>query len=356
MYYLVNERVIPSYTVHDERQVASWRLGTPQFSSQPVDSNYLQERREYYKSANLNLPKNYRVSRIDSNTSLHVVFLEVDQGLFLIKAPSQLIAYRVLDSMNGGFFYMSGDCLDFDNINPRLLDVRAVPQSSWTSETLFEQLKDSHLYRQYSVIGELNCGRLVEYSEMTPLGPLVERLYTDDDLSAALNHLGHSRAMFNGFMVGSYYEIHYRDEREDVTAYEMEKRFFENRLTYELAFLSAFKGIERFLGVNQIKRSNIRNLLIKADAEGVEPSSRHMRAFEIFSGLDEEISYESIIVHFLNIRNVVAAHSNLTPPEELIISEDTIREIQYFLWTLCRKSLDDIEPRKLPPRAVLNAH
>jgi hypothetical protein len=189
---------------------------------------------------------------------------------------------------------------------------------------------------------------------MRLLGPHVEAIYKDRSLAEALNHLGHSRFLFNGFMVGSWYQCHYIYDRSDASRHDMRKRYFENRERYELAFVSAFKGLERFLSLNQIKKDNVERALIDLRSQRIQPTTMYQRRHEVFSGYRKKISYRELILHFLDIRNAVAAHANPGSPKKFWISEDNLMEIQLFLIGLCSKRLDGVQPRELPKRAVLD--
>ena len=99
------------------------------------------------------------------------------------------------------------------------------------------------------------------------------------------------------------------------------------------------KGIERHFRVNQIKKATISQLFNNIKYDDVTFDTPYRRLFEIFSGLPQNTSYGELISHFLRIRNAVAAHGNRQPPKDLIVSEDSILEIQEFLWELIWKAL-----------------
>ena len=56
----------------------------------------------------------------------------------------------------------------------------------------------------------------------------------------AFLHLEYSYSQVFGFMCGSYYEAHYSRDRKKISRYELDRSYFENRIKYDLAFLSAF--------------------------------------------------------------------------------------------------------------------
>jgi hypothetical protein len=59
------------------------------------------------------------------------------------------------------------------------------------------------------------------------------------NIADALVHLEQSHYIISGFMTGSYYYAHYRWDRRVENKYLREKKYFENRTRYDLAFVSA---------------------------------------------------------------------------------------------------------------------
>ena len=141
-------------------------------------------------------------------------------------------------------------------------------------------------------------------------------------------------------MPGSYYSSNYIWERKKLTRWDLEKRYLEMRPRYEVAFLAAFKAIERFLRVNDIKKHSLEKSFKKLPYPNVKCSSKYSRFHEIFSGLPKRTTNGEIIGHFLNIRNIVAAHANQNPPPRFIVSEDSLFEIQLFVKHLIFGALD----------------
>ena len=133
---------------------------------------------------------------------------------------------------------------------------------------------------------------------------------------------------------------HYRADRSAMSRSQLGKIYLENCHRFETAFVAAFKGIERYFRVNQIKEDRIERLFRNIKYDGVTFGSTTRRIFEIFSGFPKKTSYGELIAHFLRIRNAVAAHGNREPPKELVVSEDSILEIQSFLQELIWKALE----------------
>jgi len=128
-----------------------------------------------------------------------------------------------------------------------------------------------------------------------------------------------------------------------MTRYDLDKRYLENRIEYDTAFLSAFRGIEALLQKPHFRKNEVKALLSNADSKnGTSFSKRKYKSFhEIFSSRKRFWSYEEIIIHYLRLRNAVAAHGNIDPPN--IIMEDQVFEIQMLLKSMFMEILDPAE-------------
>jgi len=148
------------------------------------------------------------------------------------------------------------------------------------------------------------------------------------NIADALLHLEQSHYIISGFMTSSYYHFHYRWDRKFEKKYLREKKYFENRTRYDLAFVSAFRSIESILGKPQVKKQEIKPSLNNLDSQyGTRFStSRWVSYHEVFSRTKKFRSYEEVIAHFLKLRNAVAAHANPKPP--FVLNEDQLFEIQ----------------------------
>lgn len=333
-YYLVADYLIPVYIENE---------GSLGLTNCKPD-----ERRAYFVKRGLKLPKNYTIARLTQKTSVRVVFFEIDHGLFLIEAPNQPIAYRVLTALDGFFYLTKGDVPSLDRSIPKLNELKRMPNSNWTQDKLIEELRDRNIEINPTNVYGFHSGWVVSQYYMRLLGPGIEAIYPNVHLLEALSHLGHSRYLFYGYMVGSYYHCNYKHERNELSRHQMQKKYFENRERYELSFVSAFKGIERILKVGQIRRHEIGDRLTGLGIPDIQPETMYRRWHETFSGYKKNISYSDIIRHFLDIRNAVAAHANPSPPDRFLISEDSLMEVQLFLSELCNSVLGDITPRELP--------
>lgn len=262
--------------------------------------------------------------------SLSVFVFDVDAALILIKATSQKKAYLIADSIKAFFSVFAGKYFPLDRSFESLVEIAAMPTPTMT----ITQILDT--YRQispYSVdtewlARELSSGVYVTDEEIEWACNLTSRVLDDFRFVHALQHLAQSHYLFAGFMVGSYYDSHYRHDRRAERAYFREKKYLENRTRYDLAFLSAFRSIEATLGKCNFSKRDIPALLDALDKKHATTfSTSQWHSFhEIFSGGKKKVPYCDIIAKHLLLRNAVAAHGNTQPPFD--ITEDNVFEIQ----------------------------
>lgn len=298
------------------------------------------DKREYYESVNVSLPRNYTLLKVDG-LELKVVYYNVDEGHLLIKAPSRREAYSGANAIRGLLSNLHGMFPDDRSDTFYLQELTKVPQPTWSKDDLIKSLKAdlTHPHDMFLEL-ELQKGYVVFKERLNDLVKFLPIMIRDKDLRESLDHLLESRFLIYGFMTGSYYMSHYRADRFAISRAALEKGYLENCHRYETAFVAAFKGIERYFRVNQIKKATISRLFNNIKYDDVTFNSTTRRIFEIFSGLPEKTSYGELIAHFLRMRNAVAAHGNREPPKELVVSEDSILEIQCFLWELIWKALE----------------
>jgi hypothetical protein len=147
----------------------------------------------------------------------------------------------------------------------------------------------------------------------------------------AIQLLEYSYSQVYGFMVGSYYEAHYSRDRKELSRYRLDSIYLENRIAYDTAFVTAFRGIEALLEKPYFRKNEIKRLLTKVDSKHrTNFTTKKYRSFhEMFSSRKRLWLYEDIIKYYLELRNAVAAHGNINPPK--IIMEDQVFEIQMLL-------------------------
>ena len=97
-----------------------------------------------------------------------------------------------------------------------------------------------------------------------------------------MNHFSESKKLFSGSMTSSYYHFHYKYDRKALKKWELEKRYLEMRYRYEIAFTAAFKGIESLLGVNYIKKHEIKRLLDNLNSTIISYDNHYAKRHEIF--------------------------------------------------------------------------
>jgi len=157
-----------------------------------------------------------------------------------------------------------------------------------------------------------------------------------------MTHLNQSLALFFGFMASSYYSSHYMHERKMLSHWDLKKHYFEQRARFEVAFLAAFKAIERFLQDNDLRKGTVSRALTRLRYKDIKPDTKYVRWFEIYSGYPRRSTYCEMIKHFLEMRNVVAAHGNRNPPRRFFISQDNLYEIQAFVAEMFCKAIDAV--------------
>jgi hypothetical protein len=298
--------------------------------------SYRKEER-YYKRLLAEPPKNYTVAKLKDGTTVRAVFCDFDHGNLLITARSFESAHRAARAIDAFFLLLDGS-LAYGG-GAKLSPIAHIPRSTWTTDRFREELRIPSMEPLDAVLREVRAGAIMRRDEMELLGPTVEAVDADDALLESFSHLGLSRILVNGSMSGSYYYHHYRHDRRRLDHHQLRREYLENRERYELAFVSSFKAIERFLNSNQVKKHNVAELLLGRDCPAILPTTEYKRLHETFLGLPQELTYEEVIQHFLIIRNVVGAHANRNPPKKFAISRDSIFEIQLFVAVMCREAL-----------------
>jgi hypothetical protein len=265
-------------------------------------------------------------------------------AFLLLTAHSQRKAYLLGNALRAGLTCFQG-ITPSDTRFPYLLELDFQPTPDMTRRDLvrglaqssfLEKISDSMLALELMDSVELNQTELkcaCELARKALLRPLV---------LDALLHLEQSRKLVWGFMVGSYYDSHYSQDRQKLSRYQRERIYLENRFKYDSAFVSAFRGIECLLGRPSFKRRDIPDLLLSIDQSfnTCFARSRHRSFHEVFSSGRKWWRYEDLIGHYLRLRNSVSAHGNPSPPH--IVMEDQVIEIQYLLQSMI---LDILSPK-----------
>ena len=134
---------------------------------------------------------------------------------------------------------------------------------------------------------------------------------------------------------------------------EAERIYFEYRARFELAIVAAFKAVEAMFGGVQIREDTLDKKFNSIPYTRITPRARYRRYHEVFRGERRTACYRHMILHFLKIRNTTAAHSNRTPPQSLMVTEDTVYEIQWFVSELVLQALRSKLGAELPTADLL---
>jgi hypothetical protein len=304
----------------------------------PLMNSTLEEKKKYYKEMNVTI-SNYELIQFSKDCWIRVVFTEFDQGIFLIRAKSRSDAYRIGNLIRGYLAIFWSLTPPNDRLYFYLQEIPIIPKKEMTWDEIIEKIPGSEMYDSELLIGEFRSGPVLTENQIDSLKQDIPKLFADQRLSDTFDHLTTSLGLYDGSMTGSYYYFHYSRDRKATPKWVMQKKYLENRQKYELAFLAAFKGVERFLKGSQIKAHETKALFSSLPYSKVKKQKTYTRFHETFSGFKKKVAPNEIVNHFLAIRNVTGAHANRNPPQEIYISEDNIIEIQRFLKNLLGLSL-----------------
>ncbi len=326
-------------------------------------------------------PKNYKIATLppDGNTraKLHAAFIEPPQdplfspfdvsslpdrfpkkrefvGRLLIEADDIEAAYEALCAVEGFFVLTTGSCVDIQPNAPRLLQFDEKPSPEWTIRKLCKEISKHNTFSFPISTSILNSGAYLNWEDLTSLGPYVEAIFSKRHLAESLNHLGTSRYLFDGYMSETSYRW-YLSERMSYSAEVLREQFLHNRELYELAFLSAYKGIERIFDKDQIskRRRSMVSLLDACNFDGVTSNTLYRRRFGTSNDPPQMTPYADMIMEYLIQRNEGAGHANRSTSVERHVTIDSLHEIQCFLLVLCQKALGNVPIRPLPREAFL---
>jgi hypothetical protein len=341
-HFLVADYIVPVYSAGGGVISIS---GGPQKRSWPAGAAYLRE-------CGVHRVDNFLVAQLDEHTSVDAVFSDLARGHLMVTAEDLPSAYRAARAVDSFFFLALGHSVDLQRRMLKLTEVKSVPNQGWTRQRLSRAVvDDAHWVSAEWLSYGLYSGHIVQRNEMAQLCAFMAKAYANDSLCEALPHLGYSRHLLNGYMTASYYYHHYRHERAAMSDEWRLRAYFESRELFELAFTAAFKALERILDVSQIKKHDISRALGRLPT-GVSAGDTYTRRHEVFSKRLKQASYSEMVAHFLDMRNAAAAHANPTPPKHLILSEDSVLELQLFVSEICSRLLAPLGRGELPPGAV----
>lgn len=269
---------------------------------------------------------------VKSIGSISVIVFEIDRALILIKSRSQRKAYHLFNlfrSLANVFLGLSF----FEKSYYYLIELNLKPTGDISNIELINSVKiisDNWIYEHKILNAEIYSGYQIGHDQIDFICNTMKILFEYSNLQYALYNLEYSHYLCSGFMSGSFYQHHYRHERGSISKYENEKIYFENRIKYEIAFLSAFKSIESILEVTNINKNQTIKYLENVDKKyGTNFTNQFYQSYyEIFSSYMKNRTYYEMINHFLHLRNIIAAHSNYK--SGIVINQDNLFEIQFF--------------------------
>jgi len=303
----------------------------PYVGTLPSDSRR-QRARLYKKVGQILPPQGEQVFFNDRTVGrLSVFVFDLDRSLFLIKATSQPKAYSIANCFRAVLGIYTGN-FSIDHIFEFLVELDRHPHPEMNYQELVATYKppqkDSGYVDEDILRMELGSGSVIAHDQVKWCCDFMRKAIRNPNIADALVHLEQSHYIVSGFMTGSYYYAHYRWDRRFENKYLREKKYFENRTRYDLAFVSAFRSIESTLGKTQIKKHEIQTSLSDLDSQyGTHfATTKWVSHHEVFSRMKKFRPYKEVITHFLDLRNAVAAHANPKPP--FILNEDQLFEIQ----------------------------
>lgn len=314
-YYLFSELIVP--TVRD----IDGRFHPVLFDS----SNGRVGRERYFAQYNIPRQEDYTLVTIGRSASVRVVFLDFDRGNLVIAAKSRRQAYDIADSVRG-YLCLIGRAGERVYNTFLLLETRRLPRSTWSEDQLLKALQEIEPQADHMELAALQSGHTLMGDDLIRLPRFIPFVHKTHPVREALRHLFESLTLFDGFVA-----LHFlHDYREHSRRWD-EKRYFENRLRYELAFVSAFRAVEAFFGVTDIKQNEVRSMLNAHPSTAIRSNTGYRLAIPIFGGRRVRTNYADVVGYFLKVRNAAAAHANRGAPPHLQATEKVLMQIQIFV-------------------------
>ncbi len=281
------------------------------------------------------------IAPLPQGKRLTVAAISNEHGLLAFRAGSLAEAYTVADATIGIFTLFGSWSLELPDSEWRLFEIRTLPRRGLSDDTLVSRLeRDTPSFDQTS-LHALRSGLVIRHDIFGYLRRYLPLILQTSTLRNGLLHFSHSRTLYSYPMDAGYYHLHYVNERTAQSAHVREKRSLQFRLTLELAFVAAFKAVEAVFGSPGFRAADICRLLTKLDIKDFQPDDRYVRHHECFTGLPVNCTVATALKRFLELRNAVAAHANSNAPPHLLISEDSLLELQLFVEILLDRVLAD---------------
>lgn len=296
---------------------------------------------KHYKKYKL-YPKNFTLISLGNNQWVKVVFIEYDLGVLIIKTKGRNSAYQIGNLLKSYLSVFEHVGFPDDRQYFYLQEIEIIPKQSQSWEKLFPRMPFAIDADPQLLSNELHSGPVLLENHLNAVKENIPKLLLDARLAESLDHLVTSYSLFYGNMSGSYYYYHYSRDRKRASKSTMQKKYFENRHKYELAFLAAFKGIERFLKGSDFKSNEVVELIQGLPYGKIKEMRTYTRFHEVFSKQPKITTLDDMVKRFLKLRNVTAAHANRNPPIDFLITEDQIIEVQLFLKNMIGMGMDSI--------------
>jgi hypothetical protein len=262
---------------------------------------------------------------------LSVLTYNICEALVMVSAPSQRKAYSLALPFRCYLTVYLG--FEFSDDEFFLVELTRKPKARGTTRDIASLRRKlwCNPSNLDSVVAALRSGTGLFQPQIRSASAFIAQVLAAPQLVESLVHLERSHCIFRGYMTEHQYQRHYRPERQLESAYLHEKRYFEERTRYDLAFLSAFRALEALLGTVQIHKDKISKRLHAFDEKFRTSfcSTKWISYHEVFSSRRKRWRFDDLISRYLDVRNAVAAHGNPTPPFQL--REDQVLELQLLV-------------------------
>jgi hypothetical protein len=297
--------------------------------------------------------QNRTLVSISRQKEVKLVYFNQGTGNILIKATGLREAYRISRAFQTYLTIFCEVTPNEDRLGDYLIELSQIPQFSWTDEDLAKAMTSSQNFEPVSEILPLYTGQYLFAHYLSDAAKYVPIIYHDIHISDSTAHLDQSYALFYGLMSGSYYHYHYARDRVVQSQDELLKDYLEHKPKYELAFLAAFKAIELLIGNGNINKSRLKSVFQSNPYSLIKHDNVWERFHEIFAQKPQYCSFEELLEHFLDMRNVVAAHGNRKPPKHFLITPDNLFEIQRFASHLIHQAIESHLLQANPPNQTI---
>lgn len=285
-------------------------------------------RRLFFEEHGIAKPVDFNLVTIQGKTIIHVAYLDFDKGNLVIHASARRDAYDIADCI-WGYFSLIGRTSESVGNTFFLLETRRRPKQSWSERELLAALHEIEKDADHSEIRALRSGYTLQTWDLQRLRLFVPQLLARQYLRDSLSHLAQSQLIFDG--PSAHHQM--PDRRFNNRRWE-EKRYYENRRRYELAFVSGFKALEAFFGVNDIKQREVSRIIDAHRSADIRAASSYQLLYPVTGSRRLGVSYAETLAHLLRVRNAVAAHANRNAPRDLFVSERRLIELQRFVMHL----------------------